>query len=308
MMSDDTEHTVMVAQSLVEHPADVAAFQRKLARRLRWWLLRLPAGVGLATARACLKLWLGFPPSRSGVHSAGNGPAMRSAVIGVFFARDARRRTEFVRASTRLTHTDPRAEVAAQAVAVAAAHAVQPTESQDALFTELAGLSDDDEWQSILREMQFALRDQRTVAEFASLRGLTRGVTGYAYHAVPVALYGWLRHGGDFEATLTAVLSCGGDTDTVGAITGAPVGAGGGAATIPARWLDGIRDWPCNVAFLRQLAGQLQDAGNGEGRRSLGLSWAALLLRNAFFLVVVLVHGFGRLLPFPERAKGEDRS
>ena len=41
----------------------------------------LPAGVGLATARACLKLWLGFSPERSGIYSAGNGPAMRSAVL-----------------------------------------------------------------------------------------------------------------------------------------------------------------------------------------------------------------------------------
>ena len=125
MVSDDTEHTVMVAQTLLEFPDDVAAFQRSLAWRLRWWFLSLPAAVGLATARACVKLWCGFPPTKSGVMSAGNGPAMRAAVIGCFFADDPQRRREFVKAATRITHTDPRAEWGAIAVAEAAAWIAQ---------------------------------------------------------------------------------------------------------------------------------------------------------------------------------------
>jgi hypothetical protein len=44
-----------------------------LARRLRGWLAAMPAAVGFGTLRAILKLWMGFPPSRSGVRSAGNG-------------------------------------------------------------------------------------------------------------------------------------------------------------------------------------------------------------------------------------------
>ena len=56
------------------------------------------------------------------------------------------------------------------------------------------------------------------MADFAASLGLTNGVTGYIYHTVPVAVYAWLRHYGDFRVTLEAVLDCGGDTDTVGAI------------------------------------------------------------------------------------------
>jgi hypothetical protein len=36
------------------------AFQRALAWNFRWWFAGLPGGVGLATAKACLKLWIGF--------------------------------------------------------------------------------------------------------------------------------------------------------------------------------------------------------------------------------------------------------
>src|SRR5688572_21926737 len=79
MVSDDTEHALFVAQALLTHPDDVVAFQRCLAWKFRLWLFGLPAGIGLATLKAVIRLWMGFPPARSGVWSAGNGPAMRSA-------------------------------------------------------------------------------------------------------------------------------------------------------------------------------------------------------------------------------------
>jgi ADP-ribosylglycohydrolase len=49
MVSDDTEHTVFVAQSLLAHPNSPELFARRLGWCLRGWLLSLPAGM----ARAC---------------------------------------------------------------------------------------------------------------------------------------------------------------------------------------------------------------------------------------------------------------
>ena len=80
MLSDDTEHTVFVAQSLLAHPDSAGRFVRRLAWCLRLWLVTLPAGVGFATLRSIFLLWVGMPPGRSGIYSAGNGPAMRSPV------------------------------------------------------------------------------------------------------------------------------------------------------------------------------------------------------------------------------------
>lgn len=45
--------------------------------------LGLPAGIGLTTLKGIGKMWLGVKPTRSGVFSAGNGPAMRSSILGV---------------------------------------------------------------------------------------------------------------------------------------------------------------------------------------------------------------------------------
>lgn len=62
-----------------------------------------------------MKLWLGFKPEHSGIFSAGNGPAMRSTIIGVCYSNDSQKLRELVKASTRLTQTDPKAEFGALA-------------------------------------------------------------------------------------------------------------------------------------------------------------------------------------------------
>jgi ADP-ribosyl-[dinitrogen reductase] hydrolase len=296
MISDDTEHTAMVAQSLLIGPQNAQVFQSALAWKLRWWMTGLPAGVGLATARAIFKLWLGFPPKHSGIASAGNGPAMRSAVIGVFFAADAPRRRQFVEASTQLTHTDPRALIGALAVAEMSAWAC--TTQNVSPFLALKNLSALPEWQKLIGEMEAAAEKKLSVQAFAARLGLAQGVTGYVFHTVPVALYAWWRHRGDFRGALEAALNCGGDTDTVGAITAALAGADMGVNGIPADLIAGIAEWPRSTQWLTQLAEKLgRQAESHEPLGALPLFWPALPVRNLWFLGIVLTHGFGRLIP-----------
>ncbi|MEI8234150.1 MAG: ADP-ribosylglycohydrolase family protein [Verrucomicrobiota bacterium] len=293
MVSDDTEHTIMVAQALLSSPADAAGFRRRLAWKLRWWFLGLPAGVGMATAKACIKLWLGVPPARSGVWSAGNGPAMRSAVIGAFLAGDADSRRAFVAASTRMTHTDPRAEIAALAVAETTALLV--CDRRNEILSALPGLGDNEEWRLLCCKLAEAHAAGLSVGEFANSLDLRRGVTGYAFHTVPIALYAVLRHPDSFEAALIAALDCGGDTDTVGAIVGAMMGANVGTNGIPEEWINGITDWPRSIAVLNALARELSlPVGKGK---PVHYFWPGILPRNLVFLAVVLTHGFRRLLP-----------
>ncbi len=121
--SDDTEHACMVAQALLAQPRDARAFARSLAWRLRGWLVSLPAGLGSATLRATVKLWLGFSPELSGVRSAGNGPAMRAPVLGACLAGQPEVLEQFLSASTRVTHRDTLAEQGTWLVAQAAAYA-----------------------------------------------------------------------------------------------------------------------------------------------------------------------------------------
>lgn len=303
MISDDTEHTLFVAQALLKNPYDAMAFQRRLGWHLRWWFAGLPAGIGLATARACLKLWLGFPPSRSGVFSAGNGPAMRSALIGGYFHDQPEMLRRFVLASTQLTHTDPKAAVGAEAVARLAAWAVEhdPSDQPNTgrILTLLADLApNDDEWQASLRRINCAMAAKTSVPDFAISLGLADGVTGYMYHTVPVAIYAWRRHYGDFRTTLEAALDCGGDSDTLGAIVGALAGAAVGANGIPDEWLRAIVDWPRSVRLLLAIADRLvEQSHTGRCQGEVRYFWPAVLPRNLFFLLIALLHGFRRLAP-----------
>ncbi len=303
MISDDTEHTLFVAQSLIAHATSIDRFQRRLAWSLRWWLVSLPAGIGFATLRAILRLWLGFRPSVSGIASAGNGPAMRVAPIGAMFAESPHRLDDFVNAATRITHTDSRALTGAKAVALLVAWTVRDDLCERPGIDDLVNLlqsagPDDAEWLELVDAIREAHRQQDTVDKFAVDLGLQAGVTGYVYHTVPVAAYAWFRHFGDFEKTLTSVLDCGGDTDTAGAIVGALAGAVVGDEGIPRRWIDGIVDWPRGPKLLLAVADRL--AAVGAGKHSVTpvrYFWPLVPLRNLLYLIVVLLHGLRRLAP-----------
>jgi ADP-ribosylglycohydrolase len=300
MVSDDTEHTLMVAQALLSHPQDAMAFQRTLAWKFRWWFAGLPGGVGLATARACLKLWIGFPPRKSGVHSAGSGPPMRSAILGAFFADEPQRRREFVLASSRLTHQGWQAETAALAVAESVALTMLnhgPPDSS-AVISVLRQLSPEGEWKRLLAAIETSLEAQHSTPEFAGSLGLKKAVSGYSLHIVPVALYAWLRYPNDFRTALISVLECGGDTDTTGAILGALSGVSGGKGSIPSEWLNALWEWPHSRSLVEKIAARLAEQKSSRcARGPVYCFWPGLLLRNLFFFAVVLIHGFRRLLP-----------
>jgi len=278
MCSDDTEHAFFVAQALLAAGGDVERFRSKLAWKLRWWFLALPAGIGLATARACVRMWLGL--RRPGVFSAGNGPVMRASLLGVFFAEDGIRRRSFVEASTRLTHTDPKALTAALAVAETAA-----------AFARGEGVHElaegDEEWNERLAAVNDHLARDASVDDLACHFGLEEGIGGYAYDTVPMVLFAVYRHRDDARRALESLLDCGGDTDTVGAIAGGLLGI---RHEFPDEWVGRIANGPLSVAVLRRAAAELEHGGRP-------VSWhrELVVLRNLFFLLVVLAHGFGRL-------------
>lgn len=182
MVSDDTEHTCMVAQALIASGGNVSQFQTKLAGKLRFWLLGLPAGVGFATLRSCVKLWLGFPGDRAGVFSAGNGPAMRSAIIGVCYGHDLPKLRELVQASTRLTHTDPKAEYGALAVAIAAylSSNQSPISAQHyyQILEQILPVNAA-EFLYLIDRACASATNQELAAEFAAQLGLNHAITGY---------------------------------------------------------------------------------------------------------------------------------
>lgn len=299
MMSDDGEHACMVAQALCTSAGAVEAFRRALAWRLRWWLLGIPAGVGGATLRATLKLWFGFPPRHSGVFSAGNGPAMRAPLLGAAI-RDPAQLRQLVEASTRLTHTDPKAVYGAMAVALAAQCSRDQEFTGAEYLSRFAKTLPDPDATELVERLSRTVRSTESAestGQFAESLGARRGVSGYIYETVPVAIHAWLRHPRDFRSAVRAAVECGGDTDTVAAITGGIVASGTGPDGIPAEWRRGLLEWPRSDAWIEQLAGRAAAAMESEARVLPPKVGPGILVRNAFFLSVVLAHLLRRALP-----------
>ncbi len=300
MVSDDTEHSCMVAQALIVSGGDVTIFQRQLARRLRFWFLGLPAGIGLATLRSIIKLWVGFSPDNSGVFSAGNGPAMRVALLGAAMADEGKMR-EFVSASTRITHTDPKAEYGALAIALAAGISAREIDvSARDYLKRLTSLlpTDADEFLHLINQVSSSIEKGESTMVYAASIGQGKGVSGYVYQSVPVALHAWLSHPRDFRAAIIAAIECGGDTDTVAAMVGGIIGAGVGKEGIPEAWLEQLIEWPRSVLWMQSLGEKLhQSLVSDKNTASPRLPVTGTLLRNFLFLLIVLCHGFRRLLP-----------
>jgi ADP-ribosylglycohydrolase len=302
MVSDDTEHACFTAQAIIRSGGDPERFERELAGSLRWWLLGLPAGVGFATLRSILRLWLGISPARSGVFSAGNGPAMRAPVLGTAFGYDPARLREYVLRSTRLTHSDPKAYLGSLAAAVAAhvsacGSEVEPLDFLRVLRPYLTG-EGSDECMRIMTEACISAGRGESTAVYAAGIGCGKGISGYIYHTVPCVIQAWLRHQRDYAGGVREIIEAGGDTDTTAAILGGIIGAGVGKEGIPERWRSGVIEWPRSMSWMEQLGASLSNALKDHRASNAPACFVpAIIPRNLLFLLVVLGHGFRRLLP-----------
>jgi ADP-ribosylglycohydrolase len=293
MVSDDTDHSLFVAQSLAINATDPDKFARALAWRFRFWLLCLPAGIGLATLRSIVRLWFGVPFSKSGVYSAGNGAAMRSAIIGLVHSNNSELRKQFTTASTRITHSDPKAEYGAQAVAGISSYVTRNGSKPTVVELEkiLPESGEGGEWFEAVRRTITPCRSGKIEAAITP-RGLEQGISGYILHTLPIAVAAWYIHFGDFRETIETVIQLGGDTDTLAAIAGSLAGITCAKKNIPEEWITGIIDRPHSVRYIEKIA---EDLETGQATNA-GFSWL-LIPRGMLFTIIVLGHGFRRLLP-----------
>jgi ADP-ribosylglycohydrolase len=206
-----------------------------------------------------------------------------------------------VTASTRITHTDPRALQGALIIAEAAAYGSRvggPDLDAQECLRILLPLATDPDLATRLRSAIEQAALGTSPQDFARSMGFERGVSGFMNHTVPTAIFCWLRHPTDFRAAVESAISLGGDSDTVGAITGALSGATLGPSAIPQSWLTGLLDWPWSITRMRHLAKQLSLAAEQhQPQRPNPAFWPAILLRNLGFTAIVIVHALRRLLP-----------
>ncbi len=235
-VSDDTEQSALVAQSLARHPDDLDALAaRGFRRALLEWFLRLPWGVGLATVRACVRIALGL--RRSGVQSAGNGAAMRAAVIGAAIDDPAQRRAWSDRFAE-VTHTDPRA---VQGARPSSPRSPPSPASRSASPRDRAGAR-----MAVMDHPSLVTAARRSRPRRArrppSTRSRASGTPASWCTPRPRDLDAFARWGADPLRAVRGVIAFGGDTDSIATIVGAWCGARHGTAWIPQDHLAAMRD------------------------------------------------------------------
>ena len=101
-----------------------------------------------------------------------------------------------------------------------------------------------------------------------------------------------------FRSAISEIIACGGDADTTAAILGGIIGSAVGPTGIPESWLNGILEWPAGTAWMREAGACLAESLAGKKDLRIPEIWFLTTLpRNLLMLVIVLLHGFRRLLP-----------
>lgn len=245
-VSDDTQLAICVARSIDD--AGIYHHDRFLDELREWYRFRVAAGRACSTAARGLRASNG---GESGVPSEGNGAAIRIAPLALAHAcdeTDASLITDVER-NARVTHTTELAVAGAVFVALLVCEALRApggSLGRDHLLQLLPRLSVKSGF-PIECALQ-AARSGRPLAE--QLRQV--GTSGHVVQSVNAVVVVLLDCGLDFAAAMNAIFFAGGDTDSIGAMVGAVIGAQVGISGIPAAWAEQVQ----HLGYLLALGDQ----------------------------------------------------
>jgi ADP-ribosyl-[dinitrogen reductase] hydrolase len=239
-ITDDTDLALCIAHSLVDHDGFNGS---DIAQRFTDWYEAGPFDIGRMTASAIRRLQRGEPWDQAG-HSeweaseegrnAGNGSLMRTVPHGIAFAGNADAIIRYSQQSSAITHADPRCKASCALFNLIIANFVEGERDLDTAAETYfeAATQDAVPYPEEVAEAVDNVRNG-SIGE-ADLLG-----SGYVVDTFQTALYH--AHAADSaEEAIVNAVNMGGDTDTVGAVTGALAGARFGASDLPDRWLSSI--------------------------------------------------------------------
>ncbi len=294
-VSDDTEQTGLVAQCLAQSPDDLYGFVRRFKTSLLIWFLCLPSGIGKATGRACMRILVGR--KNSGTPSAGNGAAMRAALVGLFYFDQHEKRRVCGRALAEVTHCHPQAVEGALFVAELTAQCAAGSANnslEDAFEKAISIVRDDDLRKALFKALEMAADGSSVESAAAELNGEP---CAYILRSLPFSTYCFLSMGsGDALNCLSKTVGGGGDTDTNAAIVGGWLGALKGESVLPSELIACIDDGPFGPSHLRKLADALTEIRFGNAVQVPGYWPFHSLIRNVLLIPIILFHAVLRLL------------
>ena len=253
--TDDTEMMIGVAESLIENKGfngeDMALRFIENYDQSR--------GYGPGSKEALRRITEGESWKEAsktlfrGKGSYGNGAAMRIAPVGIFYYDDADKLREIAYTSSHITHSHVLGKEGAALQAFSIALAVRGTE-KEAMMLELKDFVKTEVYKEKLSKVESLLENGTEVSKKEVISELGNGEA--AFNSVPTAVYSFLRADSFKDAVVYAV-SLGGDTDTIGAMTGAISGAYYGEAAIPEVWEKKLEEGKKGRQYIRWLGEEL---------------------------------------------------
>jgi ADP-ribosyl-[dinitrogen reductase] hydrolase len=250
MFTDDTQLTCATCESILEkRKADPAHLAKAFEQ---WYKKQGLVGITASTLMAMVNLQGGATWSTcgdKGDHAAGNDAALRTAPLAFILDPLSTSQRKLLRDICRITNHNEEAYHGALAVLLAIRFA--QNSSQNFLPNVIRHLPD-----SPLRDRLIEV----VAVPGASIRDIARkfGNRSAAIESVPFALFAAMQadHLG-LQATMNAIASSGGDTDTNCALAGQIIGVRLGLEAVPNDWMERLRvtpGYPVYSATIKRFA------------------------------------------------------
>ncbi|ADL12858.1 ADP-ribosylglycohydrolase family protein [Acetohalobium arabaticum] len=258
--TDDTEMMIGVAESLISASGfDGADMAEKFVTNCN-----LDRGYGAGTIEALNNIKAGSSWQEAGENifdggSFGNGSAMRIAPVGVFYHTDYEELRIKAKKSSQITHAHPLGKTGAAIQALTVGYAVNQKPEADFSVTDyLDVLTEYIDFESV--EYSQALSSIQDFLKNVPEPKVVRNKLGNdarAFNSVPTSIYSCLINTDNFKKAVTYAINLGGDTDTLGAMTGAIAGAYHGYNDIPSDWLDQLENRERGLDYVIELGKKL---------------------------------------------------
>lgn len=240
-VTDDTEMTLMIADSLIAFPqGNIWDIRDRFVR----WIKTNPPGTGKSTVEALRvaetldlekdAIDTGAKAAWEKFHTAGNGSIMRCSPIALLYHQDREKLIRLSDEVARITHYAPESRAASIAYNLILADIINDTVYDKA---------------SLKHSLENAAKTveplspviARAILAVPQLKKEQLQTTGLAVNALQISLWAVYNHN-RLEEALIDIVNLGGDADTNAAVTGALFGALQGEKAIPARWLNSLID------------------------------------------------------------------
>lgn len=232
-ITDDTEHMILTYLALkTTHNLSEKDFALELEKNMKRWFSTFPVGIGKATLNACMKLtFFKKNYSNAGYFSAGNGPLMRAPIIAALYHNKEDKRKNYIKIATKITHTDPLAELAAQSVAdiISLLSNNNISNAKSLFLTKVLSIIE-----NVLNKVETSPESimvwNKFYSEIAGIASknyqeymdkyFNKGVSGFALDTLKMAIL-QIYHFNDLQTIVENCVLAGGDTDSTAGIVAA---------------------------------------------------------------------------------------